>query len=227
VTIQASVNKSWKTSMEVGVKVEVESPLSHDRFFVAHAYLTFVALSPRPSAKTHLGRVLSDFQPIRVPELLPLTPMEIKRFEMAEKRRQARFSAQKPDFQQIRKLMELWSQGLRERSDIDAPIRKYPGLNTKSGYSSPSEDGDEDIDERDPEYVPRRFTRRFSQDPKMLQQMREVLMDTTFAEVVELVMPQHANTLGITFGGQIMAWMETCALTSANRLIKSYLLTAR
>jgi hypothetical protein len=153
--------------------------------------------------------------------------MEIKRFEMAEKRRQARFSAQKPDFQQIRKLMELWSQGLRERSDIDAPIRKYPGLNTKSGYSSPSEDGDEDIDERDPEYVPRRFTRRFSQDPKMLQQMREVLMDTTFAEVVELVMPQHANTLGITFGGQIMAWMETCALTSANRLIKSYLLTAR
>jgi acyl-CoA hydrolase len=39
-------------------------------------------------------------------------------------------------------------------------------------------------------------------------------------------MPQHANTLQITFGGQIIQWMETCALVSARRFACTYLLTA-
>lgn len=39
-------------------------------------------------------------------------------------------------------------------------------------------------------------------------------------------MPQHANTLQITFGGQIIQWMETCALVSARRLACTYLMTA-
>jgi acyl-CoA hydrolase len=87
---------------------------------------------------------------------------------------------------------------------------------------------DMDIEEQHEEPVKNdKKRRRFSQDPRMIQQVKEKLMDSTFAEVVELVMPQHANTLSITFGGQIMAWMETCARASANRLAKAYLLTAR
>jgi Thioesterase superfamily len=39
-------------------------------------------------------------------------------------------------------------------------------------------------------------------------------------------MPQHANTLQITFGGQIIQWMETCALVSARRFACTYLMTA-
>ncbi|KAG2204828.1 hypothetical protein INT47_004103 [Mucor saturninus] len=228
VSIQASVNKSWKTSMEVGVKVEAESPLSNKKFFVAHAYLTFVALSPRPSAKTHLGRMLSaGFQTVMVPELLPLSIMENKRFEMAEKRRQARFTQKKPNHQAIRNEMKEWSQGLREKADADAPIKRHPGY-FPSGRSSPNRDtsADEDEEEEDIVLLARKRHRRFSQDPRMTQQIKERPMDYTFAEVVELVMPQHANTLSITFGGQIMAWMETCAIASASRLAKAYLLTA-
>ncbi|KAK4519781.1 uncharacterized protein ATC70_010023 [Mucor velutinosus] len=226
VTIQASVNKSWKTSMEVGVKVEAESPLSHERFFVAHCYLSFVALSPRPEAKTHLGRILSGFQTIAVPELLPTSPMEIKRFEMAETRRQARFRQKKPDHSQIRELMREWSQGLREKADADAPIKRHPGYFASSEQPSPVSEGISDAEEENIILKARKRGRRFSQDPRMLQQVKERPMDYTFAEVVELVMPQHANTLKITFGGQIMAWMEICAIASANRLAKAYLLTA-
>ncbi|KAI7899424.1 uncharacterized protein BX663DRAFT_545760 [Cokeromyces recurvatus] len=147
--IQACVNKSWKTSMEVGVKVEAKSPLSHDRFFVAHAYLTFIALSPRPKAKFHLGRILSDFQPIPIPQLIP---------------------------------PPLWN------------TNNIKWLNYKDTNAS---NGKKKLDYKRP-------------------------INYTFAEAVEVVMPQHANTLSITFGSQIMAWMETCAIASA----KTYLLTA-
>jgi acyl-CoA hydrolase len=235
VFIQASVNKSWKSSMEVGVKVEAESPLSHDRFFVAHAYLTFVALSPRPEAKTHLGRILSGFEVINVPALTPLSHMERKRFEMAETRRQSRLKQQKPDYSEIRNLLLHWSQGLRQQADANAPIKHHPGYFTSENSNPPSpnkesfhikDDDNDSVEEEGLAWASRR-TRRFSQDPRMLQQVKERPMDYTFAEVVELVMPQHANTLKITFGGQIMAWMETCAIASASRLAKAYLLTAR
>lgn len=217
--------------MEVGVKVEAESPLSNTKVFVAHAYLTFVALSPRPSAKTHLGRILSGFETVNVPKLIPQSVMEKKRYEMAEKRRQARFSQKAPDHQKIRDIMRDWSQGLRERADTNAPIKRHPGF-FPSEQSSPLEQElseAEDKEEEEEIALSRRKTlgRRFSQDPRMAQEIKERPMDYTFAEVVELVMPQHANTLKITFGGQIMAWMETCALASANRLAKAYLLTAR
>lgn len=217
--------------MEVGVKVEAESPLSDKKFFVAHAYLTFVALSPRPSAKTYLGRILSaGLQTVAVPELLPLSIMENKRFEMAETRRQARFSHKKPNHQKIRDVMRQWSQGLREMADTDAPIKRHPGY-CVSGRNSPSREQEEEEDEVEEDeemlLLQKKKSRRFSQDPRMKQQLKEKPMGYTFAEVVELVMPQHANTLSITFGGQIMAWMETCAIASANRLVKAYLLTAR
>ncbi|XP_036063042.1 acetyl-coenzyme A thioesterase [Onychomys torridus] len=40
----------------------------------------------------------------------------------------------------------------------------------------------------------------------------------TSVESIELVLPPHANHHGNTFGGQIMAWMETVATISASRL---------
>ncbi|MDP2435096.1 MAG: START domain-containing protein [archaeon] len=36
-------------------------------------------------------------------------------------------------------------------------------------------------------------------------------------EMTYVVQPSHANTIGITFGGQIMSWMETAATISAMR----------
>jgi acyl-CoA hydrolase len=37
------------------------------------------------------------------------------------------------------------------------------------------------------------------------------------AEVSHLVLVSHANTIGVTFGGQIMSWMEGCATIAAMR----------
>jgi hypothetical protein len=34
----------------------------------------------------------------------------------------------------------------------------------------------------------------------------------SYCELVELVLPQHANSLGITFGGNILRWIEHCAV---------------
>jgi acyl-CoA hydrolase len=43
-TCSASVNAVWRTSMEVGVRVEAENPLSGERRHTSTAYLTLVAL---------------------------------------------------------------------------------------------------------------------------------------------------------------------------------------
>nr|XP_020863411.1 acyl-coenzyme A thioesterase 12 isoform X2 [Phascolarctos cinereus] len=44
----------------------------------------------------------------------------------------------------------------------------------------------------------------------------------TWVQSIELVLPPHANHHGNTFGGQIMAWMETVANISASRLCSSH-----
>lgn len=46
----------------------------------------------------------------------------------------------------------------------------------------------------------------------------------SFTEIVEIVFPEHANSLGITFGGQIMKWMEYCAIMAATRHCRSNLI---
>jgi acyl-coenzyme A thioesterase PaaI-like protein len=43
--------------------------------------------------------------------------------------------------------------------------------------------------------------------------------------MTHLVLPSHANTIGVTFGGQIMAWMESCAIISAMRHCRKMCLT--
>lgn len=44
----------------------------------------------------------------------------------------------------------------------------------------------------------------------------------TFVQSIELVLPPHANHHGNTFGGQIMAWMETVATISARCLVLTF-----
>ncbi|CAH2296961.1 acyl-coenzyme A thioesterase 12 [Pelobates cultripes] len=50
----------------------------------------------------------------------------------------------------------------------------------------------------------------------------KISTDSTCVESIELVLPPHANHQGNTFGGQIMAWMETVADISASRLCHAH-----
>lgn len=73
VLIQASLNYVGKTSMIVGVKVTSENPHTGESRTTTKAYLTFVALDD-------MGR------PVKVPELMPESEDEKRRFENAKKR---------------------------------------------------------------------------------------------------------------------------------------------
>src|SRR5262252_1248732 len=75
VLLQSSVNRVFKTSMEVGVKVSVENYISATRQKVAKAYLTFVAVDRH-------GRRLP------VAPVIPETEDEKRRFEGALRRRE-------------------------------------------------------------------------------------------------------------------------------------------
>jgi acyl-CoA hydrolase len=77
VHIKASVNFASRTSMEVGVRVDSENPLTGEMTHTSTAYTTFVALDD-------LGR------PVPIPPIKPETPDEVRRFESAKKRREAR-----------------------------------------------------------------------------------------------------------------------------------------
>ena len=73
----ASVNRAWHTSMEVGVKVDAQSYDGNNRRHILSAYLTFVALD-------------SSGKPRPVPPLQPETDIERYRYEEAQLRREMR-----------------------------------------------------------------------------------------------------------------------------------------
>lgn len=76
VVLQSSVNRVFRTSMEVGVKVSVENYIATSRSHVATAYLTFVAVDRH-------GRKLP------VAPVIPETDEEKRRYEGALRRREA------------------------------------------------------------------------------------------------------------------------------------------
>ena len=77
VVLRASVNRSWNSSMEVGVRVEREDIDTGQFIHAATAYLTFVAID-------------ESRNPRNVPELLAETENELRRFEKAGERRTRR-----------------------------------------------------------------------------------------------------------------------------------------
>jgi len=79
IILRASVNRVFRTSMEVGVKVMTEKLLTGVRLHTCSAYLTFVALDAE-------GRGVS------LPPVVPESEDELRRFEHAGERREYRLA---------------------------------------------------------------------------------------------------------------------------------------
>ena len=83
VILRSQVNQAWNSSMEVGVRVEAEDPLSGSTVHCCSAYLTFVALD-------------AHGKPCRVPKLSMMDNDEyIQRGDEAQQRRDARLDMRK------------------------------------------------------------------------------------------------------------------------------------
>ncbi len=75
VTLEAKVSRAFTSSMEIYVDVFVENPVNGARTKCNEAILTFVAIDQNGA-------------PLPVPELIPETDLEKKRFDAALRRRQ-------------------------------------------------------------------------------------------------------------------------------------------
>lgn len=79
VTFRATVNAAWRTSMEVGVRVESENVRTGACHHTSTAYLTMVSLD-------------DDGQPASVEPLTPETDVELRRQREAQVRRDNRLA---------------------------------------------------------------------------------------------------------------------------------------
>ena len=86
IVLRSSVNRVFRTSMEVGVRVEVENLLTGEIKHTSSAYLTFVALDKN-------GRCLA------IPPVIPETEEEKRRHEEAKERRAYRLAMREKTLQ--------------------------------------------------------------------------------------------------------------------------------
>lgn len=73
----AALNRTWTSSMEVGVKVVAENFKTREQKHIVSAYFTYVALD-------------ENSKPTSIAAVIPETPIEKKRFEEAGRRRELR-----------------------------------------------------------------------------------------------------------------------------------------
>jgi acyl-CoA hydrolase len=78
-TCTATVNAAWRTSMEVGVRVDAENPLTGERRHTSTAYVTMVAVD-------------DNGEPTPVPSLIAETEVERRRQREAGVRRTNRLA---------------------------------------------------------------------------------------------------------------------------------------
>jgi acyl-CoA hydrolase len=79
IVLRSSVNRVFRTSMEIGVQVETETLFTGEKLHTCSAYLTFVALDENGHAA-------------EVPPVIPETEEELRRHRQAGERREYRLA---------------------------------------------------------------------------------------------------------------------------------------
>lgn len=174
--IAAMVNRTFASSMEVGVRVEEEELKTGERHHCCSAYLTFVSVRARSGRK--------------LPRIIPSAGVFQDNFNAADRRRADRLAA--------RSVLQ---------GDPEAVVPRLQPVTHREGS---------------PTLAP-----AIQVDRRSAALKARVEPSATLSHMTQLIMPQHANSLAITFGGQVMSWMEQCAYIAASRLGRgSYMLTA-
>jgi len=89
IILRSSVNRVFRTSMEVGVRVEVENLVSGEIRHTSSEYLTFVAIDKTGNR-------------VAVPQVIPETEEEKRRYEEAGERRTYRLAMREKALQKRR-----------------------------------------------------------------------------------------------------------------------------
>jgi acyl-CoA hydrolase len=77
--IKAAVNRVWRTSMEVGLKILADDFRTGTRTHIVSAYFTFVGVD-------------EDLKPVELAPVIPQSDEEKRRYEQADVRRKARMA---------------------------------------------------------------------------------------------------------------------------------------
>lgn len=77
--LKAAINRTWNTSMEIGLKVFAENYRTGEKKHIFSAYFTFVALD-------------ETRKPSKIPAIVPETEEEKRRYKQAGERRQKRLN---------------------------------------------------------------------------------------------------------------------------------------
>jgi acyl-CoA hydrolase len=226
IIVAAMVNRTFKSSMEVGVRVEEECPLSGVRHHCCSAYLTFVAISPlppltfsnnggnsggSPSTFTTSAATNSITGRRELPRVIPGTSKRLQlTYSEAGKRREWRLEKR---------------QHLRDDPEASAaaaacrliPVTHRvgtrtmpPSLRTSIENNNKSTTGTTGTSQT--QAVPLRHS---------------IPASLTTAHSTHIVMPNAANSIGVTFGGQILRWVEEAAFVVATRISRGgHVLTA-
>ncbi|KAG0245142.1 Acyl-coenzyme A thioesterase 11 [Mortierella sp. GBA43] len=231
VIIQACVNRAWKTSMEVGVRVTTEDLLSADQRYCCHAYLTFVALPQPPLVNLIPGPPQTPHKP---PQQAPSgTPSNAAISDSPAARR---FSFSLPKSKPGSKSGGLSIQLPAIEPITPVEMERYNMAQTRREarlqLSREAQEEEETLLSNVRDQM-RRWNVSQINNPKLKlppsekDGLPQMAMQATFAESAQLVLPQHANSLSITFGGQVMKWMENVAAVSASRFARVPIVTAR
>lgn len=228
--------------MEVGVRVITEDLLSADQRYCCHAYLTFVAL-PQPPLAT---LVPAPITPHGHHTSSAATKPDASRAALASSPAARRYSFSLPSASSNKELKS----NLQGHKSIQLPAiepitsieverytlaqsRREARLRQSNEVKEAENKMLSDIRDQMRHWnVTQTRKRGVASAGSLLPHMGadgqlKVTMQSTFAESAQLVLPQHANSLSITFGGQVMKWMENVCAVSASRFARVNIVTAR
>lgn len=199
--MKSKVVCAFKTSMEVVVTMYAES-LSGERRLCCSSGFTFVSLDKNGNKTTEA-----------IPKLIPQSEQEKLMNIEANQRRSLLMKErnEKKNHDYAQKAQEDSTSTLTTSVNQMLTLSSSPYLvqsDLKPSEKSQSE-SQQDTEKKDSQHIHHHHHHHNGDD--------WAYTSLSSVEATHLVLPSHANSLGITFGGQIMNWMESCANIAAMR----------